>query len=425
MTGTFAADRSRLPEPRADPPLLEWLMGRDDATSLRRWLLLGPTLVLLTVTGVTARSGDHTAVLVAGALALLMVRVVWWLTSYFEPWSPLNLVFYLASLAGIYGLVLVDSTFGYYAVVGFIDATLLCGRRRTALVLIVLTGMTVAYAEVYDTAEWDWTTVAWFALFLAANTLVAWAIRAFLTFARTQVLAREAANTQLQAKIDQMERLHRQVVDQAWDAAQRSERLRMARELHDTVAQGLAGIVTQLEAAEHDRDWIRRGGMARELARTSLPDVRRVIEDLHGSDEVELSGALHRLVSSWGRLNDIEAEVVVVGEPEPVPFAGELVRICHECLTNVANHARARKVLIHVKSAEATIELLVEDDGVGFMPTSIPPGHGIRGINERVARFGGSVNIDSAPGRGCRVLVAMPLAAPKAAVSSPRGGWEA
>jgi signal transduction histidine kinase len=156
----------------------------------------------------------------------------------------------------------------------------------------------------------------------------------------------------LEAALEENAGLHLQLLTQAREAGVLDERQRLAREIHDTPAQGLAGIITQLEAAEQARDrseqWRTHVDQARALARESLTEARRSVQALRPEplERSHLEDALADMARHWATTAGVETHVETSGEPRSLPSEIEvtLFRVAQEALTNVTKHARASKV---------------------------------------------------------------------------------
>jgi signal transduction histidine kinase len=242
------------------------------------------------------------------------------------------------------------------------------------------------------------------------------------------------ANRQLQEQADVREQL-----------ATSRERVRLARDLHDTLAHTLAGLIVQLKAID---TLIRKEPEAaqRELARaeavakTGLEETRMAISDLRANmvEDLGLSGALQRQVELINQHNDVHATYQRVGE-EPAlekDKAETLFRIAQEALNNVERHAQAKNVTVllttddrpqtiggppssavnprprrrvssrGLSSNGATVTLTIHDDGVGFDLNELESDRfGLRGMRERAELIGAHLRVDSAPGQGTTVIV--------------------
>ncbi len=234
---------------------------------------------------------------------------------------------------------------------------------------------------------------------------------------RTAELA--AANEQLRTEVAQRERVeHRE------RAALLEERTRIAREIHDTLAQGLTGIVIQLEAAEDalfDEPRATEAHIirARQLARDSLAEARRSVWALRPQTLADdgLLSAIRQLAEQVGRDAATQIELVHHGRPYPLEsdVEDELLRIVQEALTNALRHAKAGRIGISLEFAPSQVELCVQDDGVGYDAAARTEGLGLRGMRERVQRIGGQLVIATRPGQGTRVIVLVAASAPEGA----------
>jgi signal transduction histidine kinase len=182
------------------------------------------------------------------------------------------------------------------------------------------------------------------------------------------------ANHRLEATLSENAGLQQQLLTQAREAGVLDERQRMAREIHDTLAQGLTGIITQLQAAEQAADdpagWRRHFGAATRLARESLSEARRSVEALRPEslELARLSDALGEVAGRWSSLHGIPVQVTTTGTARPMPPEAEfaLLRTAQEALANVARHARATRVGVTLSYMECQVALDVRDDGQGF-----------------------------------------------------------
>jgi two-component system, NarL family, sensor kinase len=197
------------------------------------------------------------------------------------------------------------------------------------------------------------------------------------------------------------------------------ERNRLAREIHDTLAQGLTATALQLESADALLDAgsakahepLRR---ALSLTRSNLEEARRSVLDLRAAplEGRPLSEALKALVDRWEAETGIGARYRAVNGSRPLPPRVEaaLYRICQEALTNVARHAEAERAEIRLVATPDRVRLVVEDDGRGFDAPGVPEGrHGIVGMRERAQMLGGTLEVRSGSGAGTRIEATVPL----------------
>ena len=232
------------------------------------------------------------------------------------------------------------------------------------------------------------------------------------------------------------------LVEQARRAGLIGERQRLAHEIHDTLAQGFASIVMNLEAAdallptEHFTQGRWYLGQARLTARESLTEARRLVWALRPRllEEAPLPEALSRLTERWSEASSIAGHTTVTGSPLPLPPEVEatLFRVAQEALTNVRKHARAHRAVLTLSYMHDRVTLDVRDDGTGFDPgkaydatgSAHAGGFGLGTMRERVERLGGTFSIESAPGEGTTLTVELLLAAdddPARQASDDRG----
>jgi signal transduction histidine kinase len=238
------------------------------------------------------------------------------------------------------------------------------------------------------------------------------------------------ANAKLAAAMKENAGLHAQLLNQAREAGVLDERQGLAGEIHDVLAQGLTGIVTQLEAAEaaaaRPDDWRRHLDRARALARDSLTEARRSVQALSPRPLVVagLPDALAVVVDGWSSLNGVSAELITTGTPQPLPPEIEttLLRTAQEALANVARHAAASRVALTLSYMEDLVSLDVRDDGAGFDPAvpraaSDNGGFGLSAMRERVHRIAGTLAVESEPGGGTAISACVPAVAMRGAAA--------
>jgi len=200
--------------------------------------------------------------------------------------------------------------------------------------------------------------------------------------------------------------------------ARAEERARLAREIHDTLAQGLTAIALHLEGAlryvEQDPERTRsRLQRALDMTRESLEEARRSVLNLRAAPLAgrPLPEALRALTRAFTAETGVRASVRASTEPAlTVRAEAELFRIAQEALTNVRKHAQAREVTVTLSAKAGNVTLAVRDDGKGF-DTWLARGdsHGILGMRERAKLLGGKLRVVSPPGRGTTVIATAPL----------------
>ncbi|NUR97761.1 MAG: sensor histidine kinase [Kribbellaceae bacterium] len=212
--------------------------------------------------------------------------------------------------------------------------------------------------------------------------------------------------------------LHEQLVTQAREAGVIDERQRMAREIHDTLAQGLTGIVAQLQAAETADDWRRYVTNAIGLARESLTEARRSVHALRPQplQSATLGDAIADVVRRWSARHGVDVQLTTTGSPRVLTPETEstLLRATQEALANVAKYAQATRVGVTLSYMEKEVALDVRDDGAGFDPAATRPsseagGYGLVAMRQRVEALNGTLEIESEPGFGTAISATVPL----------------
>ncbi|HWM89584.1 MAG TPA: sensor histidine kinase [Thermoanaerobaculia bacterium] len=201
------------------------------------------------------------------------------------------------------------------------------------------------------------------------------------------------------------------------ESAQTEERNRLAREIHDTIAQDLSAIAFQLEAAEAllvqetEPERVRRSiSAALDLTRKGLEEARRSVLDLRAAplEGRALPAALAALVAEAGPTVTFESAPGAVPLPPAVEVG--LYRIAQEALQNALRHAAAAHVVLRLETASDRVRLTVQDDGKGFPEESASTSRfGLVGMRERARLLGGSFQVESSPGAGTRVTAEVPL----------------
>jgi two-component system NarL family sensor kinase len=192
-----------------------------------------------------------------------------------------------------------------------------------------------------------------------------------------------------------------------------NERNRLAREIHDTLAQGLSAIALQLEAADALLDGGEELGRiqvairdALRLTRANLEEARRSVMDMRAAplDGRELSEALAALIAEVNKGQQTQVDFEYIGRYRPLRAALEIgiYRLVQEALANIARHAGARSATVRLAMEPDVIRLTVEDDGRGFDTDHVVRNRfGLLGMNERVRLLGGTLYVESTPGTLC------------------------
>ncbi|WP_044495318.1 sensor histidine kinase [Nesterenkonia massiliensis] len=205
-----------------------------------------------------------------------------------------------------------------------------------------------------------------------------------------------------------------------------AERARLAREIHDTVAQGLSSIQMLLRAAERDTPEPGAGylKLARETAAESLADTRQIIRELTPARlDDGLAAALRRLGQEQSDRASLPVEVTAEDLDLPMGTQTALLRIAQGALSNAIRHANATRIAIELEREDDAVSLVVRDDGQGFdVSSAVADLHeadsfGLSAMRERVEQLDGALTITSAPGDGATVTALLPLPAGSGAAS--------
>lgn len=262
----------------------------------------------------------------------------------------------------------------------------------------------------------------------ALAAAVGWAIRRI----ESEVMQRREVhaelveiNARLQRATREKEELQQHLVDAAREAGVAAERARLARDFHDTLAQELAAIGSQLETADEQIDDEQparaRIRTALRLSRSCLAEARRSVNALRPGplEADDLLGALRSTVADWQERTRVPCRFTVTGTPVPVDPARQtaVLRIVQEGLSNVARHADAARATVTVSYLDDQVMIDVFDDGVGFDPSApMPPGaeggYGLSAARERLDQVGGWLAVESAPGAGATLTATVPVTVP-------------
>ena len=233
----------------------------------------------------------------------------------------------------------------------------------------------------------------------------------------------------------QLDEAQHDLADRAREAGVQAERQRFARDIHDTLAQGFTSVIKHLEAIELSLPAAGENSAialrsvrphlvhAQSVSRDSLADIRRLVLALRPLEltEAPLAAALERIVARWSDASGVTAsfaaDLLTTLQPDAEVI---FLRATQEALSNVSRHANAQSVSVTLRSVDGLALLTIEDDGVGFEQHDTPGAEkmGLSGMRERVRRFGGHLLIDSTPGQGTSLTIAMPLAAISATASA-------
>ncbi|OLT48816.1 hypothetical protein BJF85_11805 [Saccharomonospora sp. CUA-673] len=360
----------------------------------------------------------------AAVLGLVVASVAWMLFGHTLPIRRRTLrpaptgIYFVGLLALCVTFMTYSEIFLVFTIAGFFHAYLLKPWPLGVL------GVLATSVALNGSAMRVWTNpapdmLAEFILIVAVQT-AAIGVGILLT-ARSEPVERkrEELVERLEAALHENAGLHAQLVAQARESGAQDERQRLAGEIHDTLAQGLAGIITQLQAAERSAsvqgETEEHMARALRLARSSLAEARRSVQALAPQElgRAHLPDALRTLTERWSRDHGISAQLDVTGTRESLSPAIEvaLFRVAQESLTNVAKHAQAARVGVTLSYTGTEVLLDVRDDGRGCAKGG-GTGFGLTSMRHRIRGVGGHVEVQSEPGEGTSVSARVPAIAP-------------
>ncbi|MGW6580272.1 sensor histidine kinase [Streptomyces globisporus] len=422
------------------PPCSPYPSG---ATGLRtiedRWeqfYRYGPYAVLTLTTLVGAVAADlimtRTEMYAAGVLVAVAYGLqVWWgrTRPRTVPGAPAGAAYYTARTVLAFTLSWLNPFFAIYAALGYFDVEPLLPKRfvRAGLLATALTLAGSQSGGLPPATLMNWVALGALYLVNSALALFFWHVgmreeeKARIQVATIAEL--ERTNLRLEQAMAENAALHAQLLVQAREAGVDDERRRLAAEIHDTLAQGLTGIIAQLQVVasltDRDPETARLHlDRAAALARRSLGEARRSVHNLAPAalEHDELPGALEKTVAAWAEQHRVRADFTVTGTVEPVhdEIAATLLRIAGEALANAARHAGASRVGVTLSFMDDELTLDVRDDGRGFDPAAAAPasrtgGFGLGGMRARAERIAGAVEVEAEPGGGTAVSARVPL----------------
>ncbi|MFC9131964.1 sensor histidine kinase [Streptomyces sp. NPDC057099] len=391
-------------------------------------LAAGTVLSAATVDAVGMTTVERcVAVVLVGAAVVLQL---WWgRWSSGRPLAPSvpGACYYFVRWGLGFALSWLNPFFAFYAAAGFVGPDRLLRGRPLKLGLLA-TAVTIAGSQAGGMPLHGPLNWAVFGALLCVHIglLVVFGQLAAREEERTRIQTSsitelERTNAALQQALDENAALHAQLLVQAREAGVADERRRLAAEIHDTIAQGLTGIIAQLQVVANAPDLaVARTHLERasDLARHSLGEARRSVHNLApvALADAGLPEALKKTVAEWGERTGVRAEFTVTGTDEQLheEIAATLLRIVQEALSNTARHAAAGRVGVTLSFLGDEVILDIRDDGRGFDPLAVPErtgsgGFGLDGMRARAERVAGSLTVESEPGHGTAVSARVPL----------------
>ncbi|MFE6101644.1 sensor histidine kinase [Streptomyces laurentii] len=334
-----------------------------------------------------------------------------------------SVVYFVLRTALALALTWANPLFAVFACVGYFDtAHLLPPRPAVTRAGLLVVAFTLAGSQSGGLPPRSGLQWVLFGGLFVINASLAIGLSHLGTKEAEKAMALARTNSRLEQALAENAALQAQLLLQAREAGIADERRRLAAEIHDTIAQGLTGVIAQLQAVTATADpavadvHLRR---AAELARHSLGEARRSVHNL-GPAALELDSlpvALEKTVAAWAERTGITARFTATGTELPLhdEIAATLLRITEEALANAERHSGAARAGVTLSYMGDEITLDVRDDGRGFDPAAVPArtragGFGLGGMRARAERLAGALTVESEPGHGTAISARVPLA---------------
>ncbi|WP_327633859.1 sensor histidine kinase [Kribbella sp. NBC_00482] len=392
----------------------------------RRWapyFLLGLSSFLALATAGLGMPADRLRITAFVLVAAALVLELWWSwigRNHPDP-GGLPVAYYVVRWAIGFALVLLNGFFAFYAATGYYDADERIPGRRARRIALFACSVPVSAAQASGIPVDDGARWLVFGGLLIANNVLLTIVKHFAEQQEARSQARADTITELEQAHEENAALQAQLLVQAREAGIADERRRLAAEIHDTIAQGLTGIIAQLQVVANSSDPAavqEHVGRATELARHSLGEARRSVHNLApvGLSYDGLPVALRKTVDQWSERTGVPAEFTLTGTAQHLhgEFSATVLRITQEALANVSKHAAATRVGVTLSFMDDEVTVDIRDDGKGFDPLALSArtgtgGFGVDGMRARAERIAGSLTVESEPGFGTAVSARLPL----------------
>lgn len=222
-------------------------------------------------------------------------------------------------------------------------------------------------------------------------------------------------STDRQRLIDDLTRSRANLMKAEREAGRLTERQRLARDIHDTLAQHFTSIIMHLSAAKYSNFGTVQTQVqqAEEAAREGLDEIRRIVWDMQPEqiEKASLVEAVEELAARWSAENSVQVKMKVTGTPRSLTSSAEtaLLRISQEAMHNINKHAQAKNVNITFSFMEDLFVMDIADDGLGFEPSKIKNGFGMKTMRDRAEELRGTLTIESEQGIGTAIAVSIPI----------------
>ncbi len=380
-----------------------------------RWwhvAVIGVCSLMAAVLLVQAFSAAHLVVGLSGIALLLAAWLVGFRTSFARERHGVALVAAVTVASGL-------ATAGYpgLAIVQCIALPLAWSLVVTVRRAIVANIAVVAAVALGYAASLDWRTEALPQIAIVQGLSLAFTIAFGLWISRVHEISAERA-----ALVDELRAAQAQVAALGREAGAMGERERWARELHDTIAQDLTGVVLLAQRARREGDPTEALALVEESARRALDETRALVAaSAPLGIDAGLGAALERLADRFARETGLDVEVE--GTPPALPRDLEVVllRVAQEGLANARKHAGAERMRLRIAERDGGVRLVVADDGSGFDPGAPTSGFGLAGMRERLTLAGGRLEVAS-DARGTELSAWLPTTVDADAASAATRG---
>jgi signal transduction histidine kinase len=277
-------------------------------------------------------------------------------------------------------------------------------RWATGITIFQTLGLYFLYIMLYPTEHWFLILIIILGL-LTISTIMG----AFISSIIKQ-------STDRQRLIDELTQSRASLMRAERETGRLNERQRLARDIHDTLAQHFTSIIMHLAAAKHSNfETVQtQVQQAEEAAREGLDEIRRIIWDIQPEqiEKASLIEAVEELAARWSAENSVQVKMNVTGTPRSLTSSAEtaLLRISQEAMHNINKYARAKKVNITFSYMEDLFVMDIADDGLGFEPSKVKNGFGMKTMRDRAEELGGTLTIESERGTGTAIAVSIPIA---------------
>lgn len=276
-------------------------------------------------------------------------------------------------------------------------------RWAIGLTIFQTLGLYYLYIRLYPTEHWFLILMIILGLLLISTIMGAFISSIIRQSTERQRLINDL--TQSRANLMRVER----------EAGRLNERQRLARDIHDTLAQHFTSIIMHLAASKHSNPESVQSAVqqAENAAREGLDEIRRIVRDMQPEqiEKASLVEAVEELAARWSAENSVLVKMDVTGTPRALTPSAEtaILRISQEAMHNIIKHARARNVNITFSFMEDLFVMDIADDGRGFDPSQASAGFGLKTMRDRAEELSGSLTIESERGGGTAIAVALPI----------------